>query len=176
MRAAEPRAAEGQAADEQAAEGRAAETVARLWHEHAAGCLAYARTLAGPAGEDVVQEAFVKLVRHVHAHAHADPLPDRPKAWLLRVVRTTALDRRRTEARRRRREAAFAPPEPAADFDHVAAAVAGLPPDEREAVALHLWCGLTFAEVAELLGCAPATAHARYRRGLDRLRPILAEP
>ena len=48
--------------------------------------------------EDVVQEAFLKLVAQ-------RPLPDQPGAWLFRVVRNGALNAGLAARRRRRHEA-----------------------------------------------------------------------
>ena len=43
-----------------------------------------------------------------------------------------------------------------------------LPVRQREAVALRLWCGLTFPQAAALMGVAPSTAHADYAAGHQR--------
>ena len=45
-----------------------------------------------------------------------------------------------------------------------------LPTDQRLVVEMKLWDGLTFAEVAEVLGISPNTAASRYRYGSDKLR------
>jgi RNA polymerase sigma-70 factor (ECF subfamily) len=53
-------------------------------------------------------------------------------------------------------------------------AMRALPAEQLEAVVLHLYVGLTFAQAAEVLGEPLATVASRYRRALDRLRSLLA--
>ncbi len=47
--------------------------------------------------------------------------------------------------------------------------LAELPPDEREAVTLHVFGELTVREVARIVGVSRSTSHERIRRGLKRL-------
>jgi hypothetical protein len=75
---------------------------ARLIDAHAAALVQYARQWCG-APEDVVQEAFVKLVRQRRP-------PEDAVAWLYRVVRNGALDAAKMARRRQRRESAAAKP------------------------------------------------------------------
>src|SRR5438874_2422157 len=99
------------------------------------------------APEDVVQDAFVKLI------AQRTP-PREPVPWLYRVVRHAAIDAGRTARHRREREAAAARPvrwfvERDIDGLDAAAAVAALqrlPDEAREAVIARLWGGLSFEE------------------------------
>ena len=44
-----------------------------------------------------------------------------------------------------------------------------LDPEEREAIVLREWDGLTFAEMGERLGTSLDTARRRYNRSFDRL-------
>ncbi|MGL4551583.1 MAG: RNA polymerase sigma factor [Gemmataceae bacterium] len=122
------------------------------------------------APEDAVQEAFVRL---------AAASPANVPAWLHRVVRNAALSAGRAERRRRRHETAAARPafRPSDDLDAeaVGQALEGLPADLREPLVAHLWGGLTFADIAALVGTSPATAHRRYAEALDLLRERLGE-
>ena len=52
---------------------------------------------------------------------------------------------------------------------------ATLGPDQRAAVVLRFWSGASFAEIAEVLGCAEATARSHVHRALTRLRTTLLE-
>jgi RNA polymerase sigma-70 factor (ECF subfamily) len=52
--------------------------------------------------------------------------------------------------------------------------LAKLPEDQREVTILHIWGGLTFAQVAEVLGINSNTAAARYRYALAKLRDTLS--
>ena len=61
-------------------------------------------------------------------------------------------------------------PDDALDAAAAASALNTLPPDQREAVVLRIWSGLTLAEVAGVTGVAVSTAFARYRAGLAEVR------
>src|SRR5438309_2325962 len=73
------------------------ELLGRLLDQHASALVLYARQWC-TAPEDVVQEAFLKLV------AQPKP-PASPVAWLYRVVRNGALSAARAARRRRHHEA-----------------------------------------------------------------------
>jgi RNA polymerase sigma-70 factor, ECF subfamily len=62
-----------------------------------------------------------------------------------------------------------------ADAEVVATALGRLSDDDREIVELKLFAGLTFREVAEVVGVPQATVATRYRRALESLRPWLAK-
>jgi RNA polymerase sigma-70 factor (ECF subfamily) len=150
-----------------------AQRLARLIDAHAAALVLYARQWCA-APEDVVQEAFVKL-------AAQRPTPNNLVAWLHRVVRNGALSAARAERRRRRHETAaarpaewFVPGEGASlDATEAAAALQGLPPEQRETVVAHLWGGLTFDQIGALTGVSASTAHRRYLAALSALRERL---
>jgi RNA polymerase sigma-70 factor (ECF subfamily) len=153
------------------------ELLARLVDRHAAALVLYARQWCA-VPEDVVQEAFLKLV------SQRQP-PDNPVAWLYRVVRNAAVTAARTDRRRQRHETAAAAQAPAwfanndagdIDGDAATAALQGLPPEEREVIVAYLWGALTFEQIGELAGCSSSTAHRRYVAGLAHLRERLHVP
>lgn len=131
--------------------------------------------------EDVVQEALVRFWRSGR-HRAGDP-----KAYLFASVKRAALDARRGRLRRARREAEAAlgrgPAEPLFDSPlerdewraGVEAALALLPEGQREVVVLKVWGGLTFPQIAGVVGVGPNTAASRYRYALEALRRRLAE-
>jgi RNA polymerase sigma-70 factor (ECF subfamily) len=144
----------------------------RLYRQHAPALRLYARQWPGCA-EDVVHDAFLALARQ-------NTLPERLLPWLYHVVRTGALATARSAVRRRRREAAASTPEgwltsveDRLDAAAAAQALAGLPLEFREVMVARLWGGLTFDEVARLIGCSLPTAHRRYQAGLTKLRKRL---
>ena len=150
------------------------ELLAGLVNRHAAALVLYARQWCA-APEDVVQEAFLKLV------AQRQP-PDNAVAWLYRVVRNAADSAARTDRRRQRHEAAAASQAPAwfadtdtggIDVEAATAALQALPPEEREVIVAYLWGGLTFEQIADLAGCSSSTTHRRYVAGLANLRERL---
>jgi RNA polymerase sigma factor (sigma-70 family) len=143
-----------------------------LYREHAPALRLYARQW-GSSGEDLVQSAFVRL-------AQQNPPPDQVLPWLYRVVRNEALAAHRTASRRRKREQGASSPEgwfgPARDrleTDEAARLLAELPLELREVIVARLWGGLTFEDIARLVGCSLPTAHRRYQTGLARLRERL---
>jgi RNA polymerase sigma-70 factor (ECF subfamily) len=146
----------------------------RLVDEHAAALMLYARQFC-TAPEDVVQDAFLKLYRQARP-----PEPVTP--WLYRVVRNAAISAARSEQRRRRHEAQAARQAPAwflarvesrLDAAEVTVALERLPAEQREVITLHLWGGLTFAEVAQVVGSSSSSAHRMYAEGLRQLRERL---
>ncbi len=150
------------------------DALGRLIDRHAAALGLYARQWCA-APDDVVQAAFLKLVR-------LRTPPSNPAAWLYAAVKNAALDAGRADRRRRKHEAAaagkvawFVPPDDGAGLDAEAAANAleSLPADEREVIVARLWGGLTFEEVAAAVGGSAATAYRRYAAGLARLRDKL---
>ena len=151
----------------------------RLYAEHAAACVLYARTLAGDGAEDAAHEAFVRLMRRLAAGGEP---PDHVRAWLLVATRSAALDGRKADARRRRRERAAADGSPAfapaagdgLDAALATAALADLPARRREVLVLRLWGGLGFAEIAEIVGVGVSTAHADHAAALEDLRKKFA--
>jgi RNA polymerase sigma-70 factor (ECF subfamily) len=60
--------------------------------------------------------------------------------------------------------------------DDLAAAVARLPTAQREVVSLKIDGGLTFAQIAAVLGTNINTAAGRYRAALDKLRAAMTPP
>ena len=150
------------------------EILGQLLDRHARALTLYARQWCGTP-EDVVQEAFVKL-------ATQRPPPERVVPWLYGVVRNMAITAARKEGRRRRHETAAAmradswfAAEVGAGLDGTVATgmLLALPAEEREAITLHLWSGLTFDEIGEVTGVSSSTAHRRYASGLDHLRERL---
>jgi RNA polymerase sigma-70 factor, ECF subfamily len=120
-----------------------------------------------------VQDAFIKL-------AQQSPPPGQVLAWLYRVVRNGALAANRAAARRRRREhragapeAWFSSADDRLDAEHAARLLADIPLDLREVIVARVWGGLTFEEIARLVGCSLPTAHRRYQAGLAELQQRL---
>jgi len=146
----------------------------RLLDEHGAALVLYAQQWCDTP-EDVVQEAFLRLMRQ------SEP-PENVVGWLYRVVRNGAISASRAAGRRRRREAAvahrrepwFKPSEAdRLDAAQVTRALAELPVEHREIVVARLWGGLPFAEIARLTGTSTSTAHRHYEAALAALRERL---
>jgi RNA polymerase sigma-70 factor (ECF subfamily) len=144
--------------------------VARLIDAHAAPLVLYARQWCD-APEDVVQEAFLKLVRQ-------GSTPQDAIAWLYRVVRNGALDAAKTARRRQRRESAAAHPVrwfresevDGLDAKTAVDALQALPAEQREVIVARHWGDLSFEQIAEVAGCSASTAFRRYTAGVEALR------
>ena len=144
------------------------------------------KILADPEeARDVLQHVFLTL--HEKAGRY-DPALGRPAAWLATMARNRSIDRlrslkrERTYAEKIRLEADPAElssttiAAPAAYSDEVEllhGAVAQLPPDQRQALELAYFSGLTQQEISEKLSQPLGTVKARIRRGLLKLRESL---
>lgn len=133
--------------------------------------------------EDMLQEAFVNVWKRA---ASFDPAVASPMTWLINIVRNRAIDQWR--AARREREstvalddehtdtlAAFEPlPEQqllrALQAAQLQRAIDRLPRLQKQALALVLYRGLSYPEVAAAAGVPLPTAKSWVRRGLERLR------
>ena len=107
-----------------------------------------------------------------------DPSRGTPRAWLLAIARSTALDWFRADARRRKREerAGAADPRPANEgmfgdglSPELADSLLALSAGEREVVALRIVLDLDGEETARLLGVTPTTVSTRLSRALSKL-------
>jgi RNA polymerase sigma-70 factor (ECF subfamily) len=144
-----------------------------LFDAYAGPLVLYARQWCG-VPEDVVQDAFLKLVRQRR------PLED-AVAWLYRVVRNGALDASKMSRRRQRRETAadraqrwFVESEiEGLDAETAVAALNQLPPELREIIVARHWGGLSFEQIGEVVGCSASTAFRRYTAGVEDLREQL---
>jgi RNA polymerase sigma factor (sigma-70 family) len=153
------------------------ELLGRLLDEHASALTLFARRWCGTP-EDVVQEAFMQLARQTEC-------PRDAAAWLYRVVRNGAISAGRAESRRRRHETAAAaetshwfmkvPIDMAVDAQTAAVALQQLPADEFEVIVAHVWGGLTFTQIAQLVDSTTSSVHRRYQSGLSTLKNLLGE-
>lgn len=148
--------------------------LANLIDQHASALVLYARQWCA-VPEDVVQDAFLKLVQ-------ARRLPDDPVAWLFRVVRHAALDDAKMERRRKTREQQaptrwFAEPElDGLDAPSAIAALEVLAAEQREVIVARLWGGLTLEQIAVVAECSVSSVHRRYEAGIAHLRKVLGVP
>jgi RNA polymerase sigma-70 factor (ECF subfamily) len=125
--------------------------------------------------EDVVQEVFLQAWRQADRYERTRGTPE---AWLCIMARTRSLDRIRRRQSRREEPAEAAPgvvgaPRPEEDLA-VRKALGELPRDQRAALELAYYEGLTQVEIAERLGEPLGTIKTRIRTGLMRLRESLA--
>jgi RNA polymerase sigma-70 factor (ECF subfamily) len=157
-----------------------------LAHRAAAFAVAYAIVRDPCAAEDVVHDAFLRAWRSVASYQSArGPL----RSWLLTIVRNTAIDQvraRGTALRHQPRlhqdlvdadvanDVAEAVAE-AADARRLRVGLDSLPVEQRQALELAFFAGLTHAEIAARTGAPLGTVKGRVRLGLRRLRQDLAD-
>jgi RNA polymerase sigma-70 factor (ECF subfamily) len=162
---------------------------ARLMRRHEGRLHGFLVRMLGPGDDarDVCQDVFIEVWRTRHRY--------RPEghfvAWLFRIARSRAIDRGRRRQFQRlflgraRDDVKTAATTMAVGADDIIAhrarlarlqqAIAQLPVDVREAVALRHGAGLEYARVAEILGVSEAAARQRASRGLARVRALLEE-
>lgn len=154
-----------------AAEGRLTELYIR--HGPAAQRLAFLLTGDGAQAEDLVQEAFVRVVgRFGHLR-----VPDAFGTYLRRTMvnlHTSQLRRKRLERAWLERERHSAAPPPITTeigaHEELWRAVLALPPRQRAAVVLRFYEDLSERETADVLRCSPAAAKALVARAMETLR------
>lgn len=165
-----------------------AEAFTRLYDRHADLIYSVAlRVLADPTlAQDTTQDVFLRLWRNPGAY---DPARGRFVSWLVSVARNRAVDEVRMRGRRRGREvgddagADDAPDSRAEDpqravqvqADRLAVrrAMAQLPQDQRVALEMAYFSGLTQHEIAERLNQPLGTIKTRTRLAMRKLRVAL---
>lgn len=128
----------------------------------------------GADAEDVVQEVFLQAWRQA---ARFDATRGSVEAWLCTIARSRALDRLRRRVSRREDPGAAAPAPSAIPRNEEALAVrkaiGGLSEDQRQALELAYYEGLTQSEIAARLGEPLGTVKTRIRTAMIRLREVL---
>jgi RNA polymerase sigma-70 factor, ECF subfamily len=158
---------------------------AEFYDRHAALLYTVAhRILGGDAeAEDVLQEAAVLIWERAPAY---DPRLGRPVAWAITLTRNKAIDRLRARVRKDELLSAAAAQADAAaepagtgtgetgDMNRLLkTTLGGLPAEQRRAIELAFFGGLSHPEVAAAVGAPLGTVKARIRRGLLALRDQL---
>jgi RNA polymerase sigma-70 factor (ECF subfamily) len=138
--------------------------------------------------EDVMQEVLVQIWNKAHLY---EPRKGKPLTWLATMARNRAIDRIRSKQRRSRLNDDFEVENKSVqpEFDDsvsekledkernqiIHKAVNRLTDDQREAIELAYFGGLTQTEVAERLHEPLGTIKARIRRGVSRLETLVKQ-
>jgi RNA polymerase sigma-70 factor (ECF subfamily) len=147
--------------------------------------LAYRMLADGPAAEDVVQEAFVSAWRNAPSF---NPERGTARAWLLTTVRNRCIDVLRGPRRSSKLDATV---DDAFDLEardnvlesvlhrlqaqDIQSALDRLPEEQRTAVHLAYFGGLTHAQIAAQTRVPLGTVKGRMRLALDKLREVLTK-
>ncbi|MCC6992708.1 MAG: sigma-70 family RNA polymerase sigma factor [Acidobacteria bacterium] len=161
--------------------------LAELYDRHATPVYSLAlRIVRRPEdAEDVTQQVFTQAWR---TSARFDQSRGVVAAWLLMIARSRAIDclRRRNPARDGisddERLAAIPDPEPSVEYvvatreqvERVQVAIDALPAEQRVAVELAYYDGLTQSEIAERTSTPLGTVKTRVRSALQTLRSAVA--
>jgi RNA polymerase sigma-70 factor (ECF subfamily) len=163
------------------------DAVAELYDRFHRPCYSFAARMVGHQGEaeEVIQETFVRAWRNAAGY---DPARASVQSWLMSITRNLCID----ELRRRRRRASETAglddvAEPAAMErtdteaermivgEQVRAALRSLPAEQRSAIELVYFHGLTSHEVGAALNVPAPTVRSRLRLGLLKLATVLKE-
>jgi RNA polymerase sigma-70 factor (ECF subfamily) len=138
------------------------------------------------AAEDVIQDVFVQIWEKASLY---DPLRGKPLTWAITLTRNKAIDRLRSLQRRNRvrdqMEAQasifeeFSDKSSLDELDSVEKgviirkAILDLSQDQRKAIELAFFSGMSQSEIAEALNEPLGTIKARIRRGMMKLKDIV---
>jgi len=158
----------------------------RLYDRHRV--LAYSlalRTLGSPAdAEEVVQETFLSVWRSAETYR---PERSTPRSWLLSIVHHRAIDRLRGRQVRLQpveleegmeipdRSDVWKDVSDALTGENVRAALAQLPPEQRDTIEMAYFQGYTHSQIAQLTEVPLGTVKGRMRIGLRKLRTLLEQ-
>jgi RNA polymerase sigma-70 factor (ECF subfamily) len=140
------------------------------------------------AAEEVTLDVFTRVWEKAESYRSDQ---SRVKTWLLSITRYRSIDvLRRSNARPEHNRATWAEVsseqlarasnseemvEQALQQERVRAAVAQLPPDQKEALALAYFKGYTHSQIAETLNQPLGTIKSRIRLAMQKLRDTLQE-
>ncbi len=150
-----------------------------VWHRDGPRVAAYARRhVAADAVPDVVSETFLQAWRRW------SDVPQPPLPWLIGTARKVVGNQHRGETRRRALQqrlvllgdAARSAEDAgllATDRVEALATLAALPEEQREALLLVAWDGLTPEQAAAVMGVRPGTFRVRTHRARDAAQRVL---
>ena len=156
-----------------------------LVERHAEALARYAVTRGAEAeAAELVQDTFVRAFASLDDFRAESTL----RTWLFTILRRLFLDRRRSDRRRRRQDhLPLEAGEPATSFDaldglvavetaeRIRGAVDRLSPNQREVFLLRVTEGLSYREIAELVGTTEGAARVHYHNALRTVKEWLDE-
>lgn len=171
------------------ANGRSSGALGELYNRYSrvVFSVAYHATSSQEIAEEITQDTFLRAWQHAGSF---DPQTGKTLTWLTSIARHRAIDLYRR--RQARPEAHSTSLEDIADFEltdgdqnteasveilqhqqQVRRALAGLPEEQRQAIALAYFYGLTQEEIASRLNQPLGTVKTRIRLGMQKLRQLI---
>jgi RNA polymerase sigma-70 factor (ECF subfamily) len=139
----------------------------------------YTKTQHTHTAEDITSQVFMKALEHIQTFR-------KEKAsfstWLFTIARRTIIDYYRTKKTEYTIDDAWDIPsdsdiprdiDTVLHFAEVAKIMKGLSPAERDLITLRIWQGLSFAEIADIIGKSPAACKVGYGRAIQKIRQAL---
>ncbi|HZK78197.1 MAG TPA: RNA polymerase sigma factor [Gemmatimonadaceae bacterium] len=132
--------------------------------------------------EELVQDTFVRAFGSLDAFRGESSL----RTWLFTIERRLMLDRRRTE-RRQRAMVTIEPSDATTDYDaldglladeaesRVRKAVTSLSPTQHEVFLLRVEQGLSYKEIADVVGTTEGAARVHYHNAMRAVKEFLDE-
>jgi RNA polymerase sigma-70 factor (ECF subfamily) len=135
------------------------------------------------AAEDATQEVFVKMLKHA-SQFHGDA---KLSTWLFSIAANWCRDylRKADNKAKEAEEVLVTLPAPTElapdrnlerrqDEERVRKALSKLTPEQREAILLSRYQGLSYAEIAQISGCSEGAVKTRVFRAMETLKKALA--
>jgi len=135
------------------------------------------------AAEDATQEVFVKMLKHANQF-HGDA---KLSTWLFSITANWCRDylRKADNKAKEAEEVLYSIPAPSElapdrnlerrqDEQMILKALAALTPEQREAILLSRYQGLSYAEIAQISGCSEGAVKTRVFRAMETLKKALA--
>ena len=134
------------------------------------------------AAEDATQEVFVKMLKHANQF-HGDA---KLSTWLFSITANWCRDylRKADNKAKEAEEVLYTLPTPAEhapdrnlerrqDEQRIQKALSALTPEQREAILLSRYQGLSYAEIAQISGCSEGAVKTRVFRAMETLKKAL---
>jgi RNA polymerase sigma factor (sigma-70 family) len=134
------------------------------------------------AAEDATQEVFVKMLKHANQF-HGDA---KLSTWLFSITANWCRDylRKSDNKAKEADEVLMSIPAPAElapdrnlerrqNEERVQRALGALTPEQREAILLSRYQGLSYAEIAQIAGCSEGAVKTRVFRAMETLKKVL---
>ena len=157
----------------------AAEMLGILFDRYHAKLFNYYVRLTGnrTLSEDLVQDVFYRILRSRKTYRPGSPF----RPWIYQVARNARTDHFRRPAEVPFEDGMIEPILPSGELSDreqnelLHRALLKLPEDKREVLLLSRFQGLTYSEIAQLLGCDVGTIKTRAFRAIRELRRIIAD-